>query len=66
MEELEVVIGKNGRIEMRARGMKGPGCEKIKDWVAEQGLGNIAEENRTHEYYEQQQTGTLDQNRSGF
>jgi hypothetical protein len=52
MEELEIIIHQDGSISMRTLGMKGETCEKIKDWVVEQGLGEIVRAEHTHEYYE--------------
>lgn len=52
MQELEITIGKDGRVNVAARGVKGEGCLALTKNI-EQAVGRIEEREYTAEYYEQ-------------
>ena len=52
MQELEIIIDKNGRVQVAVRGVHGEGCRaRTKD--LEEAIGIVEERNYTAEYYEQ-------------
>nr|WP_319376717.1 DUF2997 domain-containing protein [uncultured Methanoregula sp.] len=52
MQELEITIDKDGRVQVAVRGVKGEGCLTLtKD--LENALGTVEERGHTAEYYEQ-------------
>jgi len=52
MKELEIIIDKNGRVQVAVRGVHGERCrEQTKD--LEEAIGTVEERNYTAEYYEQ-------------
>lgn len=52
MQELEITIDKNGRVQVAVKGVRGAGCHALtKD--LEEAIGTVEERNYTAEYYEQ-------------
>jgi hypothetical protein len=51
MQELEIIIGKDGKVQVAARGMKGEGCRALTKNI-EDALGTVEEREYTAEYYE--------------
>ena len=52
MQELEIIIDKNGRVQVAVRGIRGDGCHALtKD--LEVAIGTVEDRNNTAEYYEQ-------------
>ena len=50
-EELEIVVGPNGEIEMTTRGTRGHRCMELLR-LLENALGKAREVKHTHEFYE--------------
>jgi len=53
---IEVVINADGEIESEAKGVLGPDCEGLANWLEE--LGDVVEHRHTPEYYRRQRVGT--------
>jgi hypothetical protein len=51
IEEIEIIIRPDGKVEYTIRGVKGSGCESISALLEQ--LGTVETETRTGEYYEQ-------------
>ncbi|MCX7927908.1 MAG: DUF2997 domain-containing protein [Candidatus Omnitrophica bacterium] len=49
--EIELFISEEGEVKLQVKGIKGSGCLKLADKLAEQ-LGVLTEKNYTCEYYE--------------
>ena len=52
MKELEIIIEKNGRVQVAVRGIPGEGC-RTQTKGLEEAIGTVEERNYTAEYYEQ-------------
>lgn len=52
MQELEITIDREGRVQVAVRGVKGEGCTGITKNI-ENAVGKIEERRYTAEYYEQ-------------
>jgi hypothetical protein len=52
MQELEITIDKNGRVQVSVRGVRGEGCLLLTKEL-ENAIGIVEERNHTAEYYEQ-------------
>jgi hypothetical protein len=52
MQELEITIDKEGRVQVAVRGVKGEGCLAITKNI-ENAVGTVEEREHTAEYYEQ-------------
>lgn len=52
MQELEITIGKDGRVNVATRGVKGDGCLALTKNI-ERAIGTVEERAYTSEYYEQ-------------
>lgn len=52
MQELEITIDKEGRVQVAARGVKGEGCRGLTKNI-ENAVGTVEEREYTAEYYEQ-------------
>ena len=52
MKELEIMIDRNGKVQVAVRGIKGEGCLTATQDL-ENALGNVEERGYTAEYYEQ-------------
>jgi len=52
MQEVEITIDKEGRVQVAARGVKGEGCLAITKNI-ENAVGTVEEREYTAEYYEQ-------------
>ena len=52
MQELEITIDKEGRVQVAARGVHGEGCLAITKNI-ENAVGTVEEREYTAEYYEQ-------------
>jgi len=50
---IEIVINADGEIESEVKGVLGPDCEGLADWIEE--LGTVTEHRHTPEYYRRQQ-----------
>ena len=53
MQELEITIDKEGRVQVAVRGVKGEGCLALTKNI-EDAVGTVEERECTAEYYEQQ------------
>ena len=51
MQELEIIIGKDGRVQVAAHGTKGEGCMALTKNI-EDALGTVERREYTAEYYE--------------
>jgi len=52
MQELEITIDKEGRVQVAVRGVKGEGCLALTKNI-EDAVGTVEEREYTAEYYEQ-------------
>jgi hypothetical protein len=52
MQELEITIDKNGRVQVAVRGVHGEGCLTLTENL-EKAIGTVEEREYTPEYYEQ-------------
>ena len=52
MQELEITIDKNGRVQVAVRGIPGEGCLTLTKNL-EEAVGTVEERTYTAEYYEQ-------------
>jgi Protein of unknown function (DUF2997) len=52
MQELEITIDKEGRVQVAVRGVKGEGCQGLTKNI-ENAVGMVEEREYTAEYYEQ-------------
>jgi hypothetical protein len=52
MQELEITIDKEGRVQVAVRGVKGEGCMGLTKNI-ENAVGTVEEREYTAEYYEQ-------------
>jgi hypothetical protein len=52
MKELEITIGKDGRVHVAARGVQGEGCLALTKRI-EDAVGTVEEREYTAAYYEQ-------------
>ncbi|MFA4877485.1 MAG: DUF2997 domain-containing protein [Methanoregula sp.] len=52
MQELEITIDKNGRVQVAVKGVKGEGCLALTREL-EKAIGHVEERGYTAEYYEQ-------------
>ena len=52
MQELEITINREGRVQVAVRGVKGEGCLAITKNI-ENAIGTVEEREYTGEYYEQ-------------
>lgn len=52
MQELEITIDKEGRVQVAVRGVKGEGCLALTKSI-EDAVGTVEEREYTAEYYEQ-------------
>jgi len=52
MQELEITIDKEGRVQVAVRGVKGEGCTGITKNI-ENAVGTVEDRHCTAEYYEQ-------------
>ena len=57
MQEIEIAIQPDGRIEYTIKGVKGSACENLSALLEQ--LGKIETEERTGEYYEQDTSATV-------
>lgn len=60
MEEIEYIIKPSGETEIRAKGIKGPDCEKLTESVRGK-LGEVTAHEHTAEFFEVSQTETQQQ-----
>jgi len=51
-EFIEITINEEGEIESEVKGVLGPDCEGLADWLAE--LGDVVEHRRTPDYHRRQ------------
>ena len=49
--DVEITISKNGEVKVHVKGVKGKGCLKYAEWLAEV-VGKVKERQLTSEYYE--------------
>lgn len=56
-QEIEVVIGKDGNVQIEVAGVKGPGCLDITKALEEALGGDIEERNMRPEFDEEQSQG---------
>lgn len=61
MQELEIIIGKDGRVQIAVRGVKGEGCLALTRKM-EEAIGTVEEQKYSPEYYEQPVETSLYQN----
>ncbi|MHC9544520.1 MAG: DUF2997 domain-containing protein [Vulcanimicrobiota bacterium] len=59
-EELEIVFGADGRVQVHVKGIKGKKCLDVQKKI-EKILGTVVEQKLTREYYEQEDTTQLHQ-----
>ncbi len=57
MQELEITIDREGRVQVLSRGTKGEGCLALSQNI-EQAVGTVEDRHYTGEYYEQPVTLT--------
>jgi len=55
-QTIEITITEDGEIQSKVKGVLGPDCEGILDFLEE--LGDVVEHRRTSDYYRRQTTGT--------
>jgi hypothetical protein len=53
---IEIAINDEGEIESEVKGVLGPDCEGLADWLEE--LGDVVEHRRTPDYYRRQAVGS--------
>lgn len=51
MEEIEITIDEQGKVNVHIKGIKGPSCNDIEKLIAE-ALGVVESSRKTSEYYE--------------
>ena len=49
--DVEITISKSGEVKVHVKGVKGKGCLKYAEWLAEV-VGKVKERQLTSEYYE--------------
>ena len=64
MQEIKVVIGKGGKINLGIEGIKGATCNELTKKL-EEALGKTVESDNTNEYYEQEQHNDANQSLGG-
>lgn len=47
---LNITISPNGQVTSEVKGVAGPGCEQLQQWLAE--LGDVTVDRRTPDYYQ--------------
>lgn len=60
MQELEITIDRNGRVQVAARGVRGEGCLGLTKNI-ENAVGTVEEREYTAEYYEEPQALSVHQ-----
>ncbi len=56
-QEIEITIGRDGRMAYTIKGVKGSACEDISALLEQ--IGRVEEEERTGEYYEREEGGDV-------
>ncbi|MCL5037439.1 MAG: DUF2997 domain-containing protein [Chloroflexi bacterium] len=51
MQEIEISISEEGKVELHVKGVRGPSCEDLTRDL-EEALGDVEERTHTGEYYE--------------
>lgn len=64
MEEIKIVVGKGGKINLGVHGVKGSSCKELTKKL-EEVLGKAVESDNTEEYYEQEQYNANNQTLGG-
>ena len=52
MEEVKIVVGKNGEVKIDVHGVKGGSCQEVTKEL-EAAFGSVVERRKTGEYYEE-------------
>lgn len=66
LEEIEVLIGPDGRVEVKVRGVKGEGCLELTRQLERYLGGRVEHRQRTHEFLEQaREEERTDRSRTG-
>jgi Protein of unknown function (DUF2997) len=55
MQEIKIIIGKGGKVNLEVSGVKGKACSDLTKSI-EKALGKVTTEKKKSEYYQQQAT----------
>ena len=64
-QEMQITISPTGVVSWTAKGMKGPACLAETKFLEDALGGGVLEQEKTSEYYEEGQSGYLDQYTGG-
>lgn len=65
MQEIKIVVGKNGKVNLGVDGVKGESCKEITRKI-EEALGKTVESSNTEEFYEQSCDNSNEQTLGGY
>ena len=57
-KELQIMIGKDGKIELKVQGVNGPECIKTTDFLTDN-LGTVLSQEKTSDYYKEKQNENI-------
>jgi hypothetical protein len=56
--DIEITIGKNGKVKVHVKGAKGKACLEYAQWL-QSIIGNLEDQKLTSEYYEPEQVSRI-------
>lgn len=53
--QIEIIIGKDGKVQSTVTGVAGPSCSGLADWIGR--LGKVTEDENTEDFYKDDEQG---------